>query len=346
MPPPMIMPPAYYPPPKTGGFAKAILTTLATTIFGLSIALNVYLLVFSGMMSGGGTGRSETLIEGDSREQVAVYPIHGVIDDELSKRIDKDLTAAEKDSTIKAVVFDIDTPGGGVTASDEIYARILRYKEKKNVRVVATMRALGTSGGYYIACACDFIYAERTTWTGNIGVLQEGFNVYELCQKWGIKETTIIPEGAPYKNAGSMFQPEKPEDVKYMKHMVEQAFDRFKEVVAKGRQGKLTQPIDQVANGKVYDGPDARKLGLVDDIGYAHDAYEKAGQLAGLKNKQVVLYEQPVGLLRMLGANNKQSPPGTSSGESLNIGGTNISLDANSIRTLMTPRLMYLWRGR
>src|SRR5205823_12472229 len=121
--------------------------------------------------------------------------------------IDKQLTAAEKDSNIRAVVLHIDTPGGGVTSSDEIYARILRFKEKKNVPVVATMAALGTSGGYYIACACDFVYAETTTWTGNIGVLQEGFNVYELFQKWGIKETTIVPACAPHKNAGSTFLP-------------------------------------------------------------------------------------------------------------------------------------------
>src|SRR5438477_9819650 len=168
------------------------------------------------------------------------------------------------------------------------------------------MGALATSGGYYIACACDYVFAETTSWTGNIGVLQEGFNVSELCQKWGIKETTIVPEGAPYKNAGSMFQPERAEDIKYMRDMVEQAFGRFKYVVNTGRKGKLTQSVDAIANGKVYDGPQAKKLGLVDDIGYAPDAYEKAAQLAGLKDKQVVYYEQPTGLLRLLGANSNQ----------------------------------------
>src|SRR5262249_2081442 len=124
--PPMMMPPPYYPPPpKSHGFARAIFTTLATTVFGLSLALNIYLLVFSSITSTGrGVGRAETIIDGDSHQQIAVYLIHGVIDDEMSKQIDKDLTAAEKDSTIKAVVLDIDTPGGGVTSSDEIYARI------------------------------------------------------------------------------------------------------------------------------------------------------------------------------------------------------------------------------
>jgi protease-4 len=308
----------------------------------LSIALNIYLLIFSGMTSAAtGGGRAERISDGNSREQVAVYPIHGVIDDELARLIDKQLTAAEKDSSIKAVVLHIDTPGGGVTSSDEIYARILRFKEKKNVPVVATMGALGTSGGYYIACACDHVFAEATTWTGNIGVLQEGFNVSELCQKWGIKETTIVPAGAPYKNAGSMFQPERAEDIKYMQEMVEQAFARFKYVVTTGRKGKLTQSVEAIANGKVYDGPQAKKLGLVDDIGYAPDAYDKAAQLAGLKDKQVVYYEQPTGLLKLLGANSNQTQPGASAPS-----GTNLPFDINSIRELMTPKLMYLWRGR
>jgi len=346
--PPMMMPPPYYPPPvKSHSFARAIFTTLATTIFGLSIALNIYLLVFSSITSSaGGVGRAETLVDGDSHQQVAVYLIHGVIDDEMSRQIDKDLTAAEKDSSIKAVVLDIDTPGGGVTSSDEIYARIRRFKEKKNVPVVATMGALATSGGYYVACACDYVFAETTSWTGNIGVLQEGFNVYELFQKWGIKETTIIPAGAPYKNAGSMFQPERPEDVAYMRAMVEEAFDRFKFVVTTGRTGKLTQPIDQIANGKVYIGPVAKKLGLIDEIGYANDAYDKAAALASLKDKQVVRYQRQPSLMSLFGASNNTAPPGASSGGPISFNGASLHLDQNSIRELMTPRLMYLWRGR
>jgi len=346
----MMMPPAFYPPPPPqksgGGFARAIFTTLATTILGLSLALNVYLLIFSGVMKSSSGARAETIIDGDYSQQVAVYPIHGIIDDDMSRQFDKELTEAEKDSTIKAIVLHIDTPGGGVTASDEIYARILRFKESKKVPVVATMASLGTSGGYYIACAADHVFAEETTLTGNIGVLQEGFNVSELCQKWGIKETTIVPEGAPYKNAGSMFQPERPEDVKYMRDMVEQAFGRFKLIVKQGRGSKLAKPIDQIANGKVYQGPDARKLGLVDDIGYAHDAYTKAAGLANLSNMRVVMYERMPSLFGLFGATKTGSTPSASSIGSLNIGASDVHFNSNTLRELLTPKLLYLGRGR
>lgn len=339
MPPMMPPPPMFMQPPRERSFARAIFMTLATTIFGLSLAANVYLLLFSGLMSGGASARQNTVLEGDPTERVAIIPVNGVIMTEASQQFERFMQIAEQDKNVKAIVLEIDSPGGTVTASDEIHHRIMQFKQNRpNVPVVAAMGSLAASGGYYIACAADYVYAQPTTMTGNIGVLFPRYNVSRLADKWGIEETTLESTGAPFKNAGSMFQPEDPEDVAYFQSIIDKSFVQFKDVVKNGRAGKLTKPIEEIANGKIYLGRDAQALGLVDDIGYLEDAYTHAAQ--GLKKPQVVRYANPPSLLEALAAKSNVGAVSASASQ-----GVNVQIDWKKLQELTTPRMLYLWRG-
>ena len=220
---PMMMPPMYPPPPPPRGrsFAGAIFTTLATTVLGLSILLNVILL-FSSASEREGT-KTEVLVDGDSSQQVAVIPIHGIIDESMVEHFDKMLKEVEKNSSVKAIVLDIDSPGGGVTASDEIYNKLVALREQKHIPIVGTIGELGAHGAYYISCGCDYVFAEKTSWTGSIGVIMPNYNIHDLTDKYGIKETTIIADGAIFKNAGSMMQPVNPRDEQYFQDLCNRA---------------------------------------------------------------------------------------------------------------------------
>ena len=299
MPPMMMMPPFYPPPPPPRGrsFAGAIFTTLATSVLGISLLLNVILL-FSTASSAKQGFQEETIVDGDSSEQIAVIPVHGMIDDDLVQHFEKMISAAEKNSSVKAIVLDIDSPGGAVTSSDEIYHRILAAKEKKHV--VASIGGLGASGAYYISCAADYVVAEPTSLTGSIGVIMPSYNIHKLTESYGIEETTIVADGGTYKNAGSPFKPETDQDRAYFKSILNDALKGFKGIVESSRRLPTGQ-IDTIANGKIYTATEAKGFGLIDQIGYPRDAWDKAASLAGLKNKEIVRYEPSGSWLNALG---------------------------------------------
>ncbi len=338
----MMMPPPYYPPPpppRGRSFAGAIFTTLATTILGISILLNVILLVSNASSASQGI-KEETIVDGSSSEQIAVIPIHGVIDDSMAQHFEKMISQAEKNSSVKAIVLDIDSPGGTVTSSDEIYARILSVKEKKHV--VASISGLGASGAFYISCAAEYVYAEPTSLTGSIGVIMPSYNIHKLTESYGIEETTIVADGGTYKDAGSPFKPETDQDRAYFKSILNQASMGFKGIVEKSRKLPAGK-IDEIANGKIYTADEAYAFHLIDQIGYPREAWDKAAALAGLTNKEVVRYEPTTSWLSALG--DTKFTGGTPQ-SSVQINGININVDRNTISELLTPRPMYLWRGQ
>jgi protease-4 len=346
-PPPMFYPPP--PPPKRsgGGFARAMLVTFATVLFGASLTLNIYLLALTGLAGGSGS-HSTSIVAGDPKQKIAHVPIKGIIMDEAYERFDRMMKSVEADGDVKALVIEIDSPGGSVTASDEIHNRITKFKkDKPNVPVVVSMAGLAASGGYYVACPGDYIFAQPTTLTGNIGVLMPQYNVHELFEKWGIKETTVESTGAPFKNAGSMFQAENAEHRKYIQDIADKAFAQFKDVVAKGRQSKLTKPLGDIANGKIYMAGDALALGLVDKVGYINDAYDHAATQAKLNNRTIVKYHDPPSFMDALLSGKASVSTGArgggAPGQTIQVNGVNIN--AGDLHELMTPRLMYLWRG-
>jgi protease-4 len=340
----MMPPPGWYPPPRPrGGFTRAIFTTLATTVFGISLLLNLYLLVFTGLTSSH-PPKETTIVEGDPKQKVVIVPIvNSMMLEAQAQEFDTMIDLADKDGDVKAVVLQIDTPGGEVTAADEMYHRMVVFKAAHpSVPVVVSMGGMATSGGYYAACSGDYLLAQPTTLTGNIGVLMPQYNLSKFAEKWGIEDTTLHSTGADYKTAGDWLKPPNPQDTEYLLGIIDSAFVQFKSVVVAGRGNRLTQPMSVIADGKAYTAADALKLGLVDQIGYLADAYNYAGNKAGLKNMTVVRYEQPSTLIEML-FSSKSMLPGRSASSSVQING--VQIDAEHLGDLLKPRLLYLWRG-
>lgn len=333
------MPYPYPPPPPRHGFVRGIFVTLATTIFGLSLMLNIYLLIINGLLSSSGTSQTTTIVEGSIGQKIAVIPVDGIIDDSLFEAVEEMIQRAEDDASVKAVIFEIDTPGGSVTSSDELYQRIRQFQaDNAQVPVISAMGGLATSGGYYVACATSHIVAQRTTLTGNIGVLLPRYDASQLMNKIGVRENTVESTGSPFKNAGSMFTTDTPEETAYFQSLIDEAFVQFKSVVRDGRQGKLKEELDAIANGKVYSGPEAMKLGLVDQVGYLTDAIIHASSVAGLSNPTVIRYEKTPSFSDLiLGAQGSARPAAP---------GVTVHVSPEVLSQLQTPRLMYLWRGQ
>lgn len=338
----MMPPPGYFPappPPKRGsGFARGIFVALATTIFGGSLLLNFYLLAAVGLAGDASTATETVVVNGEATQTVAVIPLKGVITGDSSERFDKLMRQIEENNSIKALVIELDTPGGEVTASDEIYRRILKYKADKGVKVVASMGSMATSGGYYVACAADHIVAQPTTITGNIGVVMQRFNFSELMEKWGVADTSVTPAGSKFKNAESPFKPETPETTAYLRGLIDNTYDRFKVIVSKGRGTNLKATIDEVADGRAFTADTALKMGLIDQIGYADDAYAKAAALAGLSKQRVVKYNRMPSLMDLLAGGDNSAKSSLSSG-------LNVKIDRSILDEATTPRLMSIYRG-
>ncbi len=208
------------------------------------------------------------------------------------------LNKAAKDKRVKAIVLRINSPGGTVTASDIIYRHILSIRKgDKQLKsppkpVVASMMDVCASGGYYIACSADKIFAEPTTVTGSIGVVMMTFNLKGLLDKIGV-ETDAIKSGAK-KDAGSPFRPLKPDERKIFQDMINQFYGRFVNVVCVSRKMERNKVL-KLADGRIFTGQDAFKLGLVDKIGSLEDAIACAKQLAKVKSADVVMYHRPIG---------------------------------------------------
>lgn len=204
-------------------------------------------------------------------------------------RVFERLDRAAADPSVKAVILRLDTPGGEVTASDIIYHEVLRFKERTGRPVIGLMMSVAASGGYYVASACDLIIAHPSTLTGSIGVISVFPSVEALMAKVGVK-VAVIKSGQA-KDSGSPFRDMTEDDKKLFQGIVDEYYEGFLAVVAKGRQGKIKEAdLRTVADGRVYTAPQALKLGLIDGIGYFEDAFGKARDLAGLERAKLVAY--------------------------------------------------------
>jgi len=335
------MPMMFAPPRRSGAWILVVLLLIAMVVSGV-----VNLVLFGMTMAGAAGEVKQAVISGQGPEKIAVVPVEGLIDDDSAQGLDRALKDVEKDSSVKALVVQINTPGGSATASQEIYYRLNRFKSDQHMPVVVAMRGMATSGGYYVACAGDYIFAEPGCMTGNIGVLFPRFNVSKLVDKYGVAETTLTATvaGHSYKNAGSMFQPENPLDEKYLQGLVDGTFAQFKEAVETGRKGKLVEKYGDIFSGKAFMASDAVDRGLIDQIGYPDKAYDYAASLAKISNPLIVEFAPRPTLLQLLAArsNLQRDEKGTSSAM-LSING--FSVDAKSAESLLTARPMLLWRG-
>jgi protease-4 len=241
----------------------------------LSIVVVVFFAaIFALTVSSG--GKLESLVAlGD---KVGVVEIKGVISE--SEDVVEALKTFEDSPGVRAVVVRIESPGGGVAPSQEIYDAIRQLREEKPV--VASMGGVAASGGYYIASACEIIVANPGTLTGSIGVIMELGNVEGLLQKLGV-QPEIIKAGA-YKDMGSMVRPMTEAERGLFQEMIDSVHTQFITAVASGR-GMNKDQVRAVADGRIFSGEQAKVAGLVDHLGGFEDAVELAAEKAGIEGE-------------------------------------------------------------
>ena len=339
--PPMMYPPP--PPPRRRRLGWFIVTSLLLVFLLISVLLNFALGI--GLAAGAIDGRQisqSTIVNGSSDQQVAVISLGGVITDTTRQKFDALVREVEETNNIKGVIVDINSPGGEVTPSDEIYERISKLKrDHPSLPIAASIRGIGASGAYYAACACDHLVAEETTITGSIGVLWPNYNFSSLMQKYGVVDNTIVSGGAPFKDAGSPSRPPDPETDGYLHGLIDTEFARFKAVVQKGRGSKLKPGIDEVANGKAYTSREAVANGLIDEIGYLDKAVAWVASTAKLSNPQVVLFYEKTTLFDRLPFAIQHGSPTAS----VRINGVDVEFDQVFIDRMTHPRPMAIYQA-
>jgi len=216
----------------------------------------------------------------------------------LATRIIKQIDEAEKDKNVIAILLLVDSPGGGVTASDIIYERLLKFKKSKEGRkVVALFRDVAASGGYYISAAADKIVAHRTTITGSIGVILSSINVKGLGDKIGVRDVTI--KSGKYKDILNPFRDASPEELEMLQNVVNDLYNRFVSIVSRSR-GMSVADVKKFANGSIFSAPHALTLGLIDEIGGFDSTVDLLKELTGTKKIKVVRYKRAMPFLEML----------------------------------------------
>ena len=300
-------------------------------VFGGAVS-SVMTAVSSGNSGGGDTKlHLQELVKepGNSHERVLIIPIEGVISGSpiesvgasIVELVKEQLEAAGKDDDVKAVILRVDSPGGEVLASDDLYKLLVDFQETQHKPIVAVMGNLAASGGYYVSAPCRWIVANPLTITGSIGVIMHGYNYRGLMDKVGVR-----PEVFKSGRFKDMLSPDKrPEDVSteerdMVQRMVDETFGRFKAVVKEGRTKanvansksedtedrgrKLSAQWADFADGRILSGKEAHELGFVDELGGFKVAVERVKRLAKLKQPELIELRplfQFSRLLRLLG---------------------------------------------
>lgn len=233
--------------------------------------------------------------------KLAIVDIEGVITDRGSSPLlgpsgpnpvavfKHKLDKARKDDAVQAVLLRINSPGGGVTASDVMHHEVREFRKKSQKPVVACMMDVAASGGYYVACAADEIHALPTTTTGSIGVIMMTPELSGIMQKLGIRVNVI--KSGEMKDAGSPFREMSEKDRSLYQTLIDGMYERFLSVVLAGRPGLTEEKLRELADGRVYSADQARAAGLIDEVGTLEGAIAAAKRRAGLAESSVVIVE-------------------------------------------------------
>ena len=236
----------------------------------LAIALAAIVLTFSGDDGG----------EFAFSNRIQVVDIDGEL--VQSKPILEQLKRYEDSNSVKAILLDIDSPGGGVAVSQEIYTEIKRLREKKDKIIVAYLSSTGASGAFYISVAANKIVANPGTIVGSIGVIAEWVNYADLLE-W-VKLKSIVFKTGEFKDTGSGTRALTENEKKYFQGLIDDMYVQFVEAVASGRKLDL-QEVRSLADGRVFTGRDAKSRKLIDEIGNFQDAVDLTAKLAGISGK-------------------------------------------------------------
>ena len=229
---------------------------------------------------------SEFTISGDG--QIAVVEIFGPIYD--SSNPVRQIEKWSKRSDIEAIILHINSPGGGVAASQEIYEAVNRAREDEGKTVVAAFSSVAASGGYYIACAADYIVSNPGTLTGSIGVIMQYATFGELMDKVGISMETV--KSGELKDVGNPSRRMNSAEEQMLRSVIMDTYEQFVEIVARGR-GMEKDAVYPLADGRIYTGLQAYNLGLVDTLGSFHDAVQITADMVGITGDPETIKEVP-----------------------------------------------------
>jgi len=233
----------------------------------------------SGLKSFWGVGSSM------AKNKVAVVEVRGVISD--SRDIVKQIVDYRNDASIGAIILRIDSPGGAVGPSQEIYSEVLKTRKEK--KIVASLGSVAASGGYYVASPASYIVANPGTLTGSIGVIMAFSNVEELIQKIGLKPMVI--KAGKFKDAGSVVRPMTDEENVLLQSVVDDVHDQFIEAISSGRQLEI-EDVKKVADGRIFSGRQALEYKLVDQLGGFEDSLEFLQKSLGLTSRPDVVFPE------------------------------------------------------
>ena len=279
------------------------------------------------------------------RDKIAVVNVDGLIlndrrtgllrtDENPVSLFVEQLDKAQADGDVCAIIVRINSPGGGVTASDIMHRRLVRLRETRHIPVIAVFEDVAASGAYYIACGADTIIAHPTTITGSIGVIVQTVSFAGAMGKLGIDAKAVT--SGQFKDMLNPLKPLDERDAKIVQEMVNDYYGRFLSVVAAGRPKLSAEKIKTLADGRVYTGKQAVDNGLVDALGYMDDAIALAKAKSGAKAVKIVMYHRPLGYRA-----NAYSTANASADAPTQINLLNIS--APDLLWPSQPQFLYLW---
>ncbi len=271
-----------------------------------------------------GLGTGETTLSGGFGDRVGVIEVRGVIED--SRETVSQIRMMAEDERVLAVLVRVESPGGAVAPSQEIYQALNRLRSEHEKPVVVSMGTIAASGGYYIACAADSVLALPGTLTGSIGVILQFPDLQEVFRKVGIGMETI--KSGDHKDLGSPFRQMSDSERELLQEMVDDVYGQFVEVVSQGRDIS-PDSVRSLADGRIFSGRQALMLGLIDRTGSYHDALAVAGGMCGLGNDPETT---------------KPKQPKSSIFDVLTEVVGSFSDPAGRINILSSPRLLYLFR--
>jgi protease-4 len=237
------------------------------------------LAALASMFTGGGSSRISR-----SPNQIASLEIKGTISD--SKEFIEELKEYGKRPNVRSVIIRIDSPGGGVAASQEIYEAIKKFRAETKKKVVVSMASTAASGGYYIACAADRIFANPGSITGSIGVIAQWYDYSDLL-RWAKMQSVVIKSG-DLKDSGSGFRPMTNEEKKYFQSLIDDMYSQFVAAVSESREIP-EEDVRRLADGRVYTGREAVENRLVDELGTFQDAVDAAAKMGGITDEPKLL---------------------------------------------------------
>ncbi|MEL7239640.1 MAG: signal peptide peptidase SppA [Planctomycetota bacterium] len=297
------------------------------------------------------TSLEETVVSpGNKRAKVLIVEVEGMLANTRAgggilgaaenkvSLLEQELTVAAQDDSVKVVVLRVNSPGGTVAASEAMYDSVRRFKKATGKPVLVQCQDVAASGGYYVACAGDEIYAQNTSIVGSIGVIFQVVTVEQAMNNFGVRVESL--KSGPLKDLGSPFNGLDAAEREVMQGMIDDFYAQFTGVV---QQHRSVADPSKAFDGRVFTAEQAKDIGLIDGVQSLPSTIKRARELAGRDNAVVVMYRRPYGYAGSIYASSPLTQP-TARPEQLQLSVPALEAAGQSLTPMLTPGAYYLWR--